>query len=73
MILENPYDKHELRSLEIRYRFMYLLRDIGIKSTNDIAVVSWLKYMECLEKIAASEHDCTCAAAAHNRHSSCLF
>lgn len=36
---------HEVAKLEYKYKFLYFLRDIGIKTANEPAVSVWKEYM----------------------------
>jgi hypothetical protein len=36
----------EISQIEAKYKFFYFLRDLGIKSAFQPAVVSWKKYIE---------------------------
>jgi hypothetical protein len=43
---------HRLRKLEITFRFLYFLRDIGISSAHESAVKSWVDYACTVSKMA---------------------
>ena len=46
---------HELRKLELTYRLLFLLRDIGIKSAKVPAVKVWDSYMDATAQLMLSE------------------
>lgn len=36
---------HEIAKIEYKYRFLYFLRDLGIKSAHEPAVEVWKRFM----------------------------
>jgi hypothetical protein len=46
---------HELRKLELRYRLLFFLRDIGIKSAKAPAVKVWNHYMDATAQLILTE------------------
>lgn len=42
--LEIP-ELHEIRRLELIYRLLFFLRDLGIESAREPAVIVWTEYM----------------------------
>lgn len=51
MIRNEVYPYHYLAELEIQYRFLYALRDLGIKSAGHQANVAWTTYMIVVGRI----------------------
>jgi hypothetical protein len=50
---------HSLRKLELTFKFMYFLRDIGIKSAKDPASKLWAEYVNILSKIGIEGMSCS--------------
>lgn len=46
-----PNEVHEIRRREIAVRFLYFLRDLGIKSADEPAVKEWLYYCYLLGEL----------------------
>ena len=45
---------HRLRKLELTYRLMYFLRDVGVKTAHSQAVDNWTEYMYCQAALMSS-------------------
>lgn len=37
---------HEIAKIELKFKFLYFIRDIGIKSAHAPAVETWKRYMD---------------------------
>lgn len=42
----NTKELHEITKIDLRYKFLYFLRDLGIRSAHEPAVATWKKYID---------------------------
>lgn len=47
--------RHEIAKLEVTYKFLYMLRDLGIKNANLEAEEVWTAYMFLISQVMVGE------------------
>jgi len=52
---ENPPNSHELAKLECKLKFLYFLRDLGIKTAIPASVAAFVEYMEKVSELSVLE------------------
>jgi len=46
---------HEIRKLELKYRFLFMLRDLGVASARQPAIDTWSEYIEIVGQLVLNE------------------
>lgn len=54
---ELPPEAHEIAKLDAKVRFLYFLRDLGIKSACPIAVEQWTKFANVLAHLQCEANE----------------
>lgn len=50
-------NKEHITNLYMRYRLLYILRDLGIKSSNEMAKKAWITYVSALTTVNQDIYD----------------